>query len=108
MIKAYGLKTHIWNNNLRSVLLLIFFPILILLLAYAFILLWTGFATDLPADQGLAYALGKMPSVAPLAIGGAGGWFVVAFLGHQAMIDMATKSRSVTVSYTHLTLPTKA
>ena len=33
-----------------------------------------------------------------MAIGGAGGWFVVAFLGHQAMIDMATKSRSVTIS----------
>lgn len=98
MIKAYGLKTHIWNNNLRSVLLLIFFPILILLLAYAFILLWTSFATDLSTDQGLAYAFSKMPSVAPMAIGGAGGWFVVAFLGHQAMIDMATKSRSVTIS----------
>ena len=37
MIKAYGLKTHIWNNNLRSVLLLIFFPILILLLALSLI-----------------------------------------------------------------------
>ena len=98
MIKAYGLKTHIWNNNLRSVLLLIFFPVLILLLAYAFTLLWTSFATDLSADQGLAYAFSKMPSVAPMAIGGAGGWFVVAFLGHQAMIDMATKSRSVTIS----------
>ena len=98
MIEAYGLKTHIWNNNLRSVLLLIFFPMLLLLLAYALILLWTGFTSDLSADEGLAYALNSMPRVAPVALGAAGGWFAIAFLGHQAMIDMATKSKSVTVS----------
>jgi len=98
MIEAYGLKTHIWNNNLRSICLLIFFPILLLLVAYALILLWTGFTSDLSADEGLAYALNSMPRVAPVALGAAGGWFAIAFLGHQAMIDMATKSKSVTVS----------
>ncbi len=98
MIKAYGLKTHIWNNNLRSIFLLVFFPILLLLLAYAFILLWTGFTSDMTADQGLVYALSIMPTAAPIALGAAGGWFAIAFLGHQAMIDMATKSKSVTIS----------
>ena len=44
MLEAYGLKTHIWNNNLRSILLLIFFPLLLLFLAYGLILLWLGFA----------------------------------------------------------------
>jgi len=50
------------------------------------------------ADQGLAYALSTMPRAAPIALGAAGGWFAIAFLGHQAMIDMATKSKSVTVT----------
>jgi len=81
MIKAYGLKTHIWNNNLRSIFLLVFFPILLLLLAYAFILLWTGFTSDMTADQGLVYALSIMPTAAPIALGAAG-----------------TKSKSVTIS----------
>jgi len=98
MIEAYGLKTHIWNNNLRSIFLLIFFPLLLLLLAYALLLLWTGFTSDLSVDEGLAYALSSMPTVAPIALGATGGWFAIAFLGHQAMIDMATKSKSVTVS----------
>jgi len=98
MVQAYGLKTHIWNNNLRCILLLIFFPILLLFLAYGLILLWTGFTSDMSASQGLDYALNTMPTAAPIALGAAGGWFAIAFIGHQAMIDMATKSRSVTIS----------
>ena len=98
MIEAYGLRTHVWNNNLRSIFLLIFFPILLLFLAFAFTLLWTEFTSNLTTAEGLAYALSTMPRVAPVAIGAAGGWFAIAFLGHQAMIDMATKSKSMTIS----------
>lgn len=98
MIQAHGLKTHIWNNNLRSVLLLIFFPILLMLVVFALTLLWANIASDAPADQIMSYAAGRMPSVAPWAIGASGSWFVVAFFGHQKMIEMATKSKSVTIS----------
>ena len=83
MIQAYGLKTHIWNNNLRSVLLLIFFPILLMLVVFALTLIWANLASNAPADQVMSYAAGRMPSVAPWAIGAAGSWFVVAFFGHQ-------------------------
>ncbi|WP_051279008.1 M48 family metallopeptidase [Hellea balneolensis] len=98
MMKAYGLKTHIWNNNLRSVVLLILFPVLLLFMAFGLILLWTAISSDMNTEQGLVYALNTMPSAAPIALGAAGGWFAIAFMGHQAMIDMATKSKSVTIS----------
>lgn len=98
MIQAHGLKTHIWNNNLRSILLLIFFPVLLMLVVFALTLLWANLVSDAPADQIMAYATGRMPSVAPWAVGAAGSWFVVAFFGHQKMIEAATKSKSVTVS----------
>jgi len=98
MIQAYGLKTHIWKNNTRSVILLVLFPVLLLFLAFGLILLWTGFTSDMSTEQGLTYALNTMPSAAPIALGAAGGWFAIAFMGHQAMIDMATKSKSVTIS----------
>lgn len=98
MIEAYGLKTHIWNNNLRSVFLLIAFPLLLLVLAYALILLWTGFTSDMSSGEGFMYAASSMPELAPFVLAGTGAWFGVAFLGHQAMISAATKSRSVTVS----------
>ena len=97
-MQAYGLKTHIWNNNLRSILLLIFFPILLLGLAYAAMLIYFGLTGNMSAGQGLVYAADYMPRAAPLALGVSGAWFAVAFFGHQAMIDMSTKAKSVTAS----------
>lgn len=98
MLKAYGLKTHIWNNNLRSLMLLIFFPILLLFLAYALILLWIGFTSDGSATEGLLYAAESIPTAAPIALGVAGAWFSVAFFSHQAIIDAATKAKSLSQS----------
>ncbi len=98
MIQAYGLKTHIWNNNLRSVILLILFPVLLMLVVFALTLIWANLASDAPPDQVMSFAAGKMPAVAPWALGAAGSWFVVAFFGHQKMIELATKSKSVTIS----------
>ena len=37
---AYGLQTHIWNNNSKSVLLMAGFPVLLLLLSYGLFLLF--------------------------------------------------------------------
>ena len=98
MLEAYGLKTHIWNNNLRSILLLVGFPLLLLFLAYGLVLLWLGYTSDLQADQALVYAIETLPTSAPIALGAAGAWFGVAFFGHQAMISAAVKSRSLTQS----------
>jgi len=95
---SYGLKTHIWNNNLRCVFLLILFPVLLLFLAFAVVLLWTGYTQNMPADEGLSYALTVMPQAVPITLGVSGAWFAVAFLGHQAMIDKATGAESVTKS----------
>ncbi len=98
MFRAYGLKSHIWNNNLRSIFLLVFFPVLLLALALAFSLIWAGVTSDAAPDMGLAHALNALPAVAPAVLGVSGAWFAVAFLGHQKMIEMATKSESVTKS----------
>ena len=43
-MSAYGLQTHIWNNNLKSALLLAGFPVLLLLLTYGLFLLFAGLA----------------------------------------------------------------
>ena len=95
-MQAYGLKTHIWNNNLRSILLLILFPILLLGLSYAVLLIYLGVTSNLSLEEGAAAAIDFMPSAAPVALGAAGGWFAIAFVGHQKLIDLSTKARSVT------------
>ena len=98
MLEAYGLKTHIWNNNLRSILLLIFFPLLLLFLAYGLILLWLGFAEEMTLDQGLFYAAEQLPLMGTIALSASAGWFTIAFFGHQAIINASVKSTALTQS----------
>ncbi len=98
MIEATGLRTHIWNNNLRSVLLLCFFPILLLILFYGLLIGFNGLTTNAGLDQGLILAAEQLPMTAPYALAGAGAWFGVAFFAHNAMINAATGAKSVTIS----------
>ena len=95
MLTPTGLKTHIWNNNLRSILLLILFPVLLLFLFYGLTLLWTGFTTDASVGEGLTYAAQSLPTASIWALGGSAIWFGVAWMGHQAMIDRATGAKRV-------------
>lgn len=95
---ATGLRTHIWNNNLRSVLLLLAFPVLLLILFYGLMIGFVGFTSDASVTDGLSDAASNLPTTAPFALGAAGAWFAVAFFGHNAMINAATKAKSVTPS----------
>lgn len=97
---AYGLQTQIWNNNAKSVLLLAGFPVLLTGLIYALSLLYFAFSgqggDSINLDRALVQAAYNLPNVLPFALGGAAIWFGIAWLGHQAMIDMATGARPVT------------
>lgn len=97
-MEAVGLKTHIWNNNLRSIFLLAGFPIL--LLAMIYLLLVTAFVTGVvEAPGGPAYALGTafqwMLGATPLALIVAAVWFAIAYFANTAIIAAATGARSV-------------
>ncbi|MGB6231420.1 MAG: M48 family metallopeptidase [Litorimonas sp.] len=98
LIEATGLRTHIWNNNLRSVLLLCFFPVLLLVLFYGLLVGFAGVSGSASLEDGLFQAANTLPTAAPYALGGAGAWFAVAFFGHNAMINAATRAKPVTVS----------
>ena len=88
---AVGLQTYIWNNNIRSTLLLLGFPVLLLGMVYAFVLLLMGFGY-LPGDQSPGAV---MLQFAPLAIGAALVWFVIAYFSYQAIIDASTGAHPV-------------
>ena len=96
-MQALGLQTYIWNNNIRSILLLIGFPILLLGMVF-FLTLGAIWARVLPDGAGgpIPSALGIMAGAAPLALIVAGVWFVIAYFFNQAIIDFATGSRPVT------------
>ncbi|MEZ5920469.1 MAG: M48 family metallopeptidase [Parvularculaceae bacterium] len=94
---SYGLATHIWNNNLKSTLLLAGFPVLLLLLNYGLNVGLVGLTRDdLTPGQGLVLAFQYMRESWPFAFFGAAIWFGIAWASHQALINMSTGARGVT------------
>lgn len=97
---AIGLRTHIWNNNLKSLLLLAGFPVLLILLTYAGVLLMIGYGViDTPSGLSMgaqqAEALRLTRNAAPFVAAGALVWFAVAFLLRQRIIDGVSGARKL-------------
>ncbi|GLK53972.1 MAG: protease [Oceanicaulis sp.] len=100
---ATGLRSHIWNNNLKSVLLLAGFPVLLILLGLAVTWLTVGLADPSAgsyAGKGarpdlIGAELARLPSIAAWSLGLAGIWFVIAWFFHQSIINAATGARRV-------------
>lgn len=96
---AYGLQTHIWNNNGKSVLLMLGFPVLLILLTYALFLLFAGFSgASMGGDEIMGpfiWAGDALAKAWPYAIAGAILWFGLAYAFYQNIIDAATGARKV-------------
>jgi heat shock protein HtpX len=96
MAAAYGLYTHIQANRVRSVLLLAGLFFLVYVLLYAGALMGEAFSQDAPLDVLLARALHDFWAGVPVVTIGAVIWIVIAYYGHQTLIDMVTGGRNVT------------
>lgn len=84
-----GLQQQINRNNVRSIFLLIGFPVLLLLTAYALIFFTHGDENGLhDVDITNYYFVRYIPFV----LIGTGIWFVIAFFGHSKMINFASGS----------------
>jgi heat shock protein HtpX len=99
MGEAYGLQTHIWNNNGKTVLLMAGFPVLLLLLTYALFLLFAGLSGATAGSGGTAgyfiWAAQALAQAWPFAIAGAILWFGIAYAFYQNIIDAATGAKPV-------------
>ncbi len=95
---AVGLKTYIWNNNFKSLLLLAGFPVLLIGMVYGLELLMMGWGL-LPStgsfDGNLTFAGRMLGASAPLAILVSLIWFVIAYFSYQTIIDLSTGARPV-------------
>jgi heat shock protein HtpX len=95
---AVGLKTYIWNNNLKSLLLLAGFPVLLIGMVYALELLAMGWGL-LPSTHSfggnMAYAASMLWSFVPLAVLASLVWFVIAYFSYQTIIDLSTGAHPV-------------
>ncbi len=94
-MQAIGLKTHIWNNAVKSLALLLGFPFLMLIVCYAFALIWVGFMENPDVVYGLRRGVELLPAIIPIALVVSGLWLLFAFFAHQWMIDKLTGATKV-------------
>ena len=93
---AYGLQTHIWNNELKSILLLIGFPVLLALLLLGLTIGYVGLVEPVRnADEAVSAVLYYYTRVWVFALIGAGAWFLIAWFLHQRIISSVVKSKSL-------------
>ena len=89
MLGSYGLSTYIWNNRLKSLVLLAGFPFLLFLICFAFALLIAAF-NDPTVEDGIQEAIALTPSLIPVAVIAALIWFVFAWFANTGIVAMAT------------------
>ncbi len=94
MFQAYGLRTHIWSNRLKSLLLLAGFPLLLLLICFAFALIISAF--DNPdVGQGIENAIALTPALIPVALAGSVIWFIIAWFANRSIVAAMTGAKAL-------------
>lgn len=91
-MKYVGLQEQITNNNRKSVLLLLAFPILVLAMVYAFIF-FTTFSSEVP--NSFEYVNQEFISTIPFVIIAIGIWFVIAYFTNTAIINKTAGSHTL-------------
>jgi heat shock protein HtpX len=102
VMTAIGVSTQIWNNRMKSVMLLAGFPLLLLCMTWTFFLLVALFQPDIirawlhvepvPAI-GAAFAGLKHFWIPPLVI--AGVWYFIAYFCYQPLLNMLTDASPI-------------
>lgn len=100
---AIGLNTHIWNNNIRSFIMLALYPVIIMATIW-FIAFSAGLFffqpshTEIYAGHGIYLANSLIASYWPHIFGAVGLWFGIAFFTHTSMIRRMAGSQPISRS----------
>lgn len=93
-MRATGTRTLIWNNAIKSIILLAMFPVFVTMVVYAGLVFVAAFAGNTITD-GLRSALYELPNMLPWVFLGVACWFVIAFFFNVQIIGMSMGARSV-------------
>ncbi len=88
ILSAVGLQTHIWNNNLKSLLLLICFPALILLMMFGGAMIYFYNYFD-AYYRSLDFIKANWYTVFTAVLA----WFTLAFFFHQSFVNLMSGGR---------------
>lgn len=89
-MKYIGLQSQIWSNNIKSILLLIMFPLVFYVLAWLFF-----FFMSSPEYRDIESTTGNFLAIFPWITVAVALWFVIAWFSHTSMINRATGSHTL-------------
>lgn len=97
-LSAVGLKTHIWNNNAKSIMLLAGFPLLILFMVWLFFYLLNlaELQAGVSHTQIFGDAWSQSIAIAHWIFLACGLWLGIAWMSHTAMIRLTGGGHPVT------------
>lgn len=99
MANAIGLSSHIWNNNLRCIILLALYPVLLLAMAWgiAFVMGMGQVPAGYPGSSWaqVNYANGIALNFWPMILTIVAIWFMIAWFFHTRMIRSLSHSQPV-------------
>lgn len=87
-MKYIGLQSQIWSNNIKSVILLILFPLVFFVLAWIFFYFLSD-AEYRTVEGTFNQFLVTIPWITIIV----GLWFIIAYFSHTSMINRATGSK---------------
>lgn len=100
MLATEGFSSYVWNNHLKSGLLLLGFPLLLVLMMGAFFAALGAFSGGHPGqvdmDRALRLGWEGIANYGHYAVFAAGIWFVIAYFFHGKMISAATGAQPIT------------
>lgn len=92
-----GLQTHIWNNNAKSIALLAFYPILIMIIIwFCAAIIGMQFQPENNWNAASLFANKTIYQYWPFIIMGVSGWFGISYMFHTKMIRSMANSHPVT------------
>ncbi|MEE3386111.1 MAG: protease, partial [Prevotella sp.] len=99
-MKYVGIQTQIRRNNMKSVLLLLLFPVIILGMVWIFLAVLSYMGNGYYDDYGnfvnqvdMAHVNYYFLQSLPWVVGGVGLWFLIAYFSNAAMIRRAVGAR---------------
>ena len=87
-----GIQSQIWKNNVRSVLLIISFPAVIVGMVWLFLFLVARYTSE-TGSINYTEINEQFMSAVPIVLVGVAIWFLIAWLSHTHMIQKATLSK---------------
>jgi len=101
-MKYVGIQTQIRRNNIKSVLLLLLFPVILLGVVWLFLALLSFLGNGYYDEYGNVVHMADWSTVnyfflraLPWVVGGVGIWFVIAYFSNAAMIKNAVGSETL-------------